>query len=283
MKNILLSFRPKTLIAAAAPICIGTAMAAAAGHFHLWVLLFTLLTGLGVQISTNVANDLFDFLKGADTSARKGPVRVTASGLMSVPQVKRLTFAVMASTALCGSILVYRGGWVIASLVALALVCALAYTAGPFSLAYLGLSEFFVLIFFGPVATGCTYYLQTLQLSSQAFIAGLAPGLFSCAILIINHLRDVEEDRIAGRKNLICRFGTPFGKVEYVTCLFAALAIPFCVKEKNLLCSLCILPAGFLAWAVIKNQNPSSYSPLLGKTGTLLLLYTTIFSIGYLL
>ena len=286
MKNILLSFRPKTLFAAISPICIGTAMAAHQGSFHFWVLLFTLLTGLGVQISTNVANDLFDFLKGADTAARKGRVRVTASGLLSIAKMKLLTFAVLSFTAICGSVLIIRGGWVISILVALALLCAIGYTAGPFSLAYLGLSEFFVLIFFGPVATGCTYYLQTLELSRAAFIAGLAPGLFSCAILVINHLRDVEEDRIAGRKNLICRFGTTFGKWEYAIAILAGLLIPLYFHEKHLLqllCSLCVIPGAILVLTVMKNKDPHTYNLLLAKTGKFLFLYSTIFSIGYFL
>jgi len=286
MKNILLSFRPKTLFAAISPVLIGTAMAAQHGSFHFWVLLFTLLTALGIQISTNVSNDLFDFLKGADTSARKGPVRVTASGLMSVAQVKLLTFAVLGFTAVCGSVLIFRGGWIISLLVALALLCAVGYTAGPFSLAYLGLSEFFVLVFFGPVATGCTYYLQTLQLSKEAFIAGLAPGLISCAILVINHLRDVEEDRIAGRKNLICRFGTTFGKMEYAISLLGGLLIPFYFQEKHILqplCLLCLGPAALLVLKVMKNKDSHTYNLLLANTGKLLFLYSTIFSIGYFL
>jgi 1,4-dihydroxy-2-naphthoate octaprenyltransferase len=193
---------------------------------------------------------------------------------------------VLAFTALCGSVLIFRGGWVISILVALALLCAVGYTAGPFSLAYLGLSEFFVLIFFGPVATGCTYYLQTLELSRAAFIAGLAPGLFSCAILIINHLRDVEEDRIAGRKNLICRFGTTFGKWEYTIALFAGLLIPLYFQEKHLLqllCSLCVIPGALLIRIVMKNRDPHTYNLLLANTGKFLFLYSTIFSIGYIL
>lgn len=283
MKNFIIAARPKTLIASMSPICIGTVMAFASGSFHLWVLIFTLLTGLGIQISTNMVNDLFDHIKGADNASRKGPTRVTASGLMTVLQVQQMTFAVMAFTAVCGSVLVLRGGWVIGILVALALVFALAYTAGPYPLAYLGIAEFFVLIFFGPVATGCTYYLQTLQLDQGAFIAGLAPGLLSCAILVIQNLRDVEEDRKAGRKNLICRFGTKLGKWEFALAIFSAFLIPFWFQEKHLLillCSLCLIPAMLLVRAVVKNQDPYAYTPLFGKTGKLLLFYTILFSIG---
>lgn len=261
-------------------------MAYASGHFQLWVLLFTLLTGLGIQISTNMANDLFDYIKGADNLSRKGPTRVTASGLLNVVQMKQMIFAVMAFTALCGCVLILQGGWIISALVALALVFALAYTAGPLPLAYLGIAEFFVLVFFGPVATMSTYYLQTLEWNPHVGIAGLAPGLLSCAILIINNLRDVDEDRKAGRKNLICRFGTTFGKWEFAVAIFGALLIPIWFHEKHLLillCCLCFIPAALLVQAVVKNQDPYAYTPLFGKTGKLLFFYTTIFSIGYLL
>ncbi|MBS0628986.1 MAG: 1,4-dihydroxy-2-naphthoate octaprenyltransferase [Verrucomicrobia bacterium] len=286
MKPFIIALRPKTLIAALSPICIGSVMAYAHGSFHLWVLIFTLLTGLGIQISTNMINDLFDHLKGADTPSRKGPVRVTASGLLNVIQMKRMTLAMMTFTTLCGSALIFRGGWIISILVSLALVCAFAYTAGPFALAYLGIGEFFVLIFFGPVATMSTYFLQTLAWNPEAAVAGIAPGLISCAILVINNLRDVEEDRKAGRKNLICRFGPQFGKWEFATLIFAAMLVPFWFHEKHLLIllsTLWIIPASFLVNAVAKNHDPYAYTPLFGKTGKLLLVYTIIFSVGYLL
>lgn len=286
MKNFVLASRPKTLIAALSPIWIGTIMAYAQGCFNFWIFFFTLLTGLGIQISTNMANDLFDYLKGADTPSRKGPVRVTASGLMSVVQVKKMTLMVMTFTALASTVLIYRGGIIICALVLLALLLSVAYTAGPFPLAYLGISELFVLIFFGPVATGCTHYLQTQLFEPAPFIAGLSPGLLSCAILIINNLRDVEEDRRAGRKNMICRFGTGFGKWEFGICVLGAMLIPLTFYHEHLtvpLCAPCLFPAVLLTRAVATAHVPSDYNELFGKTGKLLGFYTIFFSIGYLL
>lgn len=286
MKKLILASRPKTLIASISPICIGTVMAYSEGSFQFWVFLFTLLTGLGIQISTNFANDLFDYLKGADTAARKGPTRVTASGLMSVIQVKLATFVIMLATALFGSALIFRGGLLVACLLALALLLALAYTAGPFPLAYLGIAEFFVLIFFGPVATGCTYFLQTMSFDYRAFIAGAAPGLISCGLLIVNNLRDIDEDREAGKKTLVSRLGTAFGKWEFASAIFIACLIPFFFYEKHLLvllCSLCLIPAAFLIRFVLTNTDPYAYNLALEKTGKLLFLYTAAFSIGYFL
>ena len=285
MNKFLLAIRPKTLIASASPIFIGTAMAYSGGNFHFWVFLFTLLTGLGIQISTNFANDLFDYLKGADTKERKGPIRVTASGLMKVVEMKWATFFMMSVTAAFGTALVIRGGIIIALLVAFALLLALAYTAGPFPLAYLGLAEFFILIFFGPVAAGFTYYLQTLSLSPSPFLAGLAPGLISCGLLIVNNLRDINEDRKASKKTLVARFGTRFGKWEYSLALLIACSIPlfFLSKPLVLLTLLCLAPAHLLSRAIFQNTDPYAYNPLLGKTGQLLTLYTFIFSLSYIL
>lgn len=286
MKPFLLATRPKTLIASISPILIGTSMAYAGGHFSLWIGLFTLLTGMGIQISCNFANDLFDFLKGADTQERKGPIRVTASGLLTASRMKLLTFLTMGLTALSGCVLAYRGGLAIALLVALALLLALGYTTGPLPLAYLGLGECFVLIFFGPIATGFTYYLQTLQFHLAPFTAGIAPGLISCAILVINNLRDVDEDRQTGKNTLAVRLGAQFGKWEFSLCMILACAIPFFASGKHLLSqvsALTVVPALFLCREVFTVRDPLEYNPLFGKTGQLLTLYTASFCIGFLI
>ena len=285
-KALIKATRPKTLIASISPVCIGTAMAFTQVHFQFWIFFFTLLTGLGIQIAANFANDLFDFLKGADTVERKGPVRVTASGLLSVAQMKWAVFSILCFTALSASILIYRGGIGVAILSALALVLALAYTTGPLPLAYLGIAEFFVLIGFGPLATGYTYYLQTLTFAVDPFLAGLAPGLLSCSILIINNLRDIQEDQKAQKKTLVVRFGGLFGKWEYGISVLLACLIPLFLFENHLLvllCLVCLLPALLLFRVILSVNDPRSYIPLFGKTGQLLALYTFIFSLGYML
>lgn len=280
MTPYLLAIRPKTLIASVSPVLIGTLIARQGGSFDFFVFLCTLLTGMGIQISTNLANDLFDFLKGADTEHRKGPIRVTQSGLMSIAQVKWSTAATMAFTALLGSFLVIKGGLVIALLLALALVLALAYTAGPFPLAYLGIAEIFILIFFGPVATGSAAYLQTGALEATPFFAGFAPGMLSCSLLVINNLRDIAEDKEAKKKTLVARFGSRFGKWEFAFFAIASCLVPLLSFDGNplhLLPCLCLIPAAFLAKRVFQTQDPYEYNPLLGKTGALLTLYTLTF------
>lgn len=286
MKPFWIAIRPMTLIASISPIVCGTVMALTKGFFSLWVLVFTLLCGMGIQMSCNVANDLFDFLKGSDTKKRKGPVRVTASGLMSIVRVKLLTFALMLFTAGSGAFLIHRGGILIAFLVATALILAIAYTSGPFPIAYSGLGEFFILIFFGPVASGITYYLQTLEFSAPSFWAGLSPGMISCGILIINNLRDVHEDREAKKNTLVVRFGTGFGKWEYAFFIVVGSLIPLSIAPYYpmvILSSICIVPAYKLSRKVFSASSPQEYSFLFSKTTFLLLLYTITFSLGIFL
>lgn len=286
MNKLILASRPKTLIASISPICIGTAMAIHVNAFSFWVFLFTLLTGIGIQVSTNFANDLYDYLKGADTENRKGPIRVTQAGLMSVAQMKKATICIMGFTALSGAVLVYRGGLIIALLVALALVLAFAYTAGPFPLAYLGLAEFFILVFFGPIATGFTYSLQTGSLQLAPFLAGLSPGLISCSLLIVNNLRDIGEDRVANKKTLVARFGTRFGQWEYALSLIIACTLPLFFANSCRLAPmtlLCLVPALLLIRSLFQVKSPIEYNPLLGKTGRLLSLFTFIFSLSFAL
>ncbi|NGX39760.1 MAG: 1,4-dihydroxy-2-naphthoate octaprenyltransferase [Chlamydiae bacterium] len=276
--------RPRTLIASLSPILIGSALASKAGSASFWLFLLILVTGVGIQISTNFANDLFDFLKGADTHERKGPIRVTQSGLLSIVQMKRATISIMGFTALSGSILVIHGGFSIALLLCLALVLALSYTAGPFPLAYLGIAEIFILIFFGPVACASSYYLQTLSWELTPFLAGLSPGLLSCSLLVINNLRDIAEDKKASKKTLVARFGVTFGKWEYTLAVLLAIATPLFLFDKMVyLIALCALPAALLIHSVWKTSDALAYNPLLGKTGKLLTLFTFIFCFSILI
>ncbi len=286
MKTFLIACRPKTLIASISPICIGTALAVSEKSFNFWIFFLTLLTGMGIQISTNFVNDLFDFLKGADTSNRKGPIRVTSSGLMSVAAVKKMTIFMMALTTIFGSILAIHGGLLIGCLLPLALLLAFGYTAGPFPLAYLGIAEFFIFLFFGPIASGMTYYLQTHTISKVAFAAGMAPGLFSCSILIINNLRDIAEDKQAKKKTLVVRFGSSFGKWEYCFAIVLACLTPLLTFGRNplvFLSILTIIPGFLLIKAIFQNTNPREYNPLFGKSGKILTLYTIFYCFSLIL
>lgn len=281
-----LAIRPKTLILSCCPVLIGTFLAFKEHTFNGLTCLFTLLTALGIQIAANLANDYFDFVKGADTKARKGPIRVTQSGLMSLYSIRKATILAFALTAVSGSYLIWVGGAAIAFLVFLSLGLAFLYTAGPAPLAYVGLGDLFVVLFFGPVATAGTYYLQTHTLHSTALLAGLAPGFLSTAVLTLNNLRDVSEDRAAGKKTLIVRFGKTFGKAEYLFVVVAGSLTPLLLLGEHPFTALgfiTLLPAYPLLTAVWKNDDPYLLNVLFQKTALLTLIYTLLFCIGLLM
>ncbi len=286
LKTWFLASRPKTLTISISPVLIGTTMAMTDGFFSFWIFFYTLLTGLFIQIGTNLANDYFDFLKGADTSSRKGPLRVMQAGLVSKLAMQRALILVFASVLVFGSYLIFHGGIVFAFLIALAILLGIMYTGGPFPLAYLGLGELFVLVFFGPVAVVCTYYLQTHAFKLAPLIAGLITGCIPSAILVVNNLRDIEEDRIANKKTLIVRYGKTFGKMEYLLLLLASL-IPSLVYTRShpllLICLLMLFPCMHLFIHLLKNPEPRFLNLIFVKTSKLLFFYTLLFCFIWML
>lgn len=289
MKNLAIwiqAARPKTLIASISPVAIGSSMAMADGFFSCITFSFLLLTALGIQITTNYANDWLDFVKGSDREGRKGPLRVTQQGLVSVGEIKWMTFIVLICTLLCSLPLIWKGGVLVSGLMVLALLCALGYTGGPFPLAYLGLGDLFVLFFFGPVATCSSYFLHTHQLNWQSALMGFSPGLLSCALLTINNLRDEEEDRQNRKKTTVVRFGKLFGKWQAALCLLLPTLLPivnYQYRFLSLLTLLSFFPALLLAIEVYKISQPIEYNFLFSKVSNLLALYTFIFCFSWML
>ena len=270
IKNWLLAARPKTLTVSLAPILVGTALAHQEGFFSGFYLTLTLLGAVFIQIGTNLCNDYFDFQKGADTPERVGPTRVTQAGLISPHQVK-IGFVTVFSLAMAvGFLLVLRGGWVICLIGIASILSGIAYTAGPYALAYLGLGELFVLIFFGPVAVAGTYYIQALKFSWLSCWAGIALGLLACAILVVNNLRDIEQDKKANKKTLAVRFGKKFAQYEYLFCLLFPAWIALWLKAW--LASLLILIALFYL-------RKSSVDQRLPQTALLILFFAAALAI----
>lgn len=288
LKIWILAARPKTLPAAAAPVIIGTAMAYEAGAFHLLSALAALFGALLIQIGTNLANDYFDFKKGIDQSDRLGPLRVTQAGLVTPNQTKIATIIIFALAILIGVYLVYRGGWPIVIIGLLSVLFGVLYTGGPAPIGYIGLGDIFVLIFFGPVAVGGTFYVQALSITPEVLIAGLAPGLFSTAILTVNNLRDADSDKLSGKKTLAIRFGKNFARWEYLLCVMLALFVPDIIYAINnnhpyILISTVVLLFSFPAIKKVFTHEGPILNEVLATTGKLLLLYSLIFSIGWLL
>jgi len=218
----LLAARPKTLPAAVAPVIVGTALAAADGRFALGAAAACFAVALLLQIAANFANDVFDYRRGADTSERLGPTRVTQSGLIAPERVLLATWLTLGGAAVAGLYLAWRGGWPILLLGLLAILSALAYTGGPYPLGYHGLGDLFVFLFFGLVAVAGTYYVQARELSALAMVAGVPVGCPVTAILVGNNLRDIETDRAAGKRTLAVRFGRRGARAEYIGLLAVA-------------------------------------------------------------
>ncbi len=264
-------------------------MAYEAGGFHPAAALTALLGALFIQVGTNFYNDYADFKKGADTPARRGPLRVTQAGLVSAQAIRRATFLAFGLAVVSGLYLIARGGWVIALVGVLSITAGVLYSAGRYPLAYLGLGDGFVLFFFGPVAVGGTYYVQTLEISPVVLLAGLATGLMATAILQVNNIRDVEEDRMAGKKTLVVRLGSRFGIGLWAFCVVAAALIPLellvaTAEHQWAALTLLVLIPGLAVFQRLRMETTMErLSPLLGLTGLLLLAHSLLFSLGWIL
>ncbi len=218
----LLAARPRTLPAAIVPVVVGTAIAAREGRADLAIAATALAAALLLQVGTNLINDWGDFRRGADGPDRLGPTRVTQAGLVAPRRVAGAGAAAFALAALLGVVLILHGGWPIALIGVAAIAAGIAYTAGPWPLAYRGLGEPFVFLFFGPVAVCGTTLLQTGSAGALALAASVPVGCLATAILLVNNVRDVDGDRRAAKRTLAVRFGRETGRALYATMVAAA-------------------------------------------------------------
>ncbi len=222
----ILASRPRTLTAAMAPVLLGTGLAVGHDTFRLGPAIAALFGALLIQVGTNLANDYYDHLRGGDTEDRVGPVRVTQAGLLPPKAVRNGAFLVLGLALALGVYLVWVGGLPILLMGLASLACAVAYTGGPFPLAYHGLGDVFVFLFFGLVAVGGTYWVQALAYSPEAFLGGAGMGAMATAILVVNNLRDIETDARVGKRTLAVRMGPTATKAEFALLLLIALAVP---------------------------------------------------------
>jgi 1,4-dihydroxy-2-naphthoate octaprenyltransferase len=284
----LMAARPKTLGAAIAPVLLGTAMAYEASALHWPAALCALLGAVLIQVGVNYHNDYTDFVKGTDTEDRVGPTRVTQAGYVAPETMRRATIVVFALAVLAGVYLIVRGGWPVLLIGVLSIASAVLYTAGPYSLADTGLADLFVLIFFGPVAVGGTFYVQALTITWPVIVAGLGPGLLSEGILLVNNIRDLEGDRAAGKRTVPVRLGRRVGVMLYGACVIGAALVP--VVLYALLGAhpwvLMAVPVVLLAAAPMRTlwreRRPERLNPLLAATGRVLMLYSVVFAWGWM-
>src|SRR5258708_1448512 len=275
----LLAARPKTLAAAVTPVLVGTALACVHATVEWLPFLFALLGAVFIQIGTNYVNDALDFKKGADTHARLGPLRVTQAGLLDADAVLRGAYVCFGLATICGIPLILRGGWPIAIVGAASIVAAYAYTGGPYPLAYHGLGELFVMIFFGFVAVGGSYYVQTLTFDVRALLAGFAVGCLAVALLAINNLRDVSSDRTSNKKTLVVRFGETFGRLEIAACVL----LPFIAIAPITLYPLIALPLAIILLRSVWSAKGAELNRCLAMAGALQWAFGILFVIGMLL
>jgi 1,4-dihydroxy-2-naphthoate octaprenyltransferase len=221
-----LAARLPTLPAAVVPVLVGTAEAAAHGAFRPLVLVAALVAAVLIQVGTNLANDYFDYQKGTDAVGRLGPPRVTQSGLLAPATVRNGMLLTFGLAGLIGVYLVTVGGWPILLVGVLGIAAGVLYTGGPWPFGYHGLGDPVVFIFFGPVAVLGTIYLHGAPLSGEALVASLPVGLLVTAILVVNNVRDLETDRVAGKRTLAVRIGRSASRVEYVLLVAGAYLVP---------------------------------------------------------
>ncbi len=226
-KQWVMASRPWTLTAAAAPVILGTGLAIGRDGFRFGPALAALLGALLIQIGTNLANDYYDHLRGADTEDRVGPLRVTQAGIIPPDTVRNGALLVLGLAFLLGFYLVWVGGFPVVLIGLTSLICAIAYTGGPFPLAYHGLGDLFVFVFFGLVAVGGTFWVQALSFGPEVLLAGAGMGALSSAILVVNNFRDMKTDARAGKRTLAVRIGPTGTKVEFGLLIVLGLSVPF--------------------------------------------------------
>lgn len=281
-----LAARPKTLPAAAAPVVVGSALAWRAGGFRLLPALAALAGALLIQVATNLANDYFDFVKGADTVDRVGPTRVTQSGLLAPRAVLGGLVATMALALGVGAYLVSVAGTPVVWIGLASLACAVAYTGGPFPLAYLGLGDLFVMVFFGLVAVGGTVFVQLLELAPGTLWAGAGVGAVSTAILVVNNLRDIGTDARAGKRTMAVRLGVTGSRVEYTLLWSFAVCVPivgigvYGWPSTVLLSAIGLVVAGRALQLVWDYREPRDLLEALPVTALGLTVYALGFAVG---
>lgn len=269
----LLAARPKTLSAAVVPVLVGTALAARVD----W-LLFTcaLLGAVFIQIGTNLINDALDFRKGTDNAERLGPLRVTQAGLITADAVMRGAFVCFAIAILFGVPLVLRCGGPLLAIGLASIAAAYAYTGGPYPLAYHGLGELFVLLFFGVIAAGGSYYVQRLTIDMRVIVAGVAVGLLAVVLLAINNLRDVKNDRASKKRTLAVRFGERFARIE----IAIAALLPFALVFRMAWMTALALPLALAIVIRVYRSEGAALNGCLAMAGALQWAFGILFVIG---
>jgi len=284
MKAWLLAARPATLTSALVPVMVGAAVAFEEGTFVLLPALAALVGAFCIQIGTNFANDVFDYEKGADTEERLGPTRAVQAGLLSAAQIRRGMYVIFGLAVLCGLYLTWVAGPVIVAIGVASIISGIIYTAGPYPLAYVGLGDVFVMLFFGFVAVMGTTFVQSGQWSALAAWASVPVGALSTGVLVVNNVRDRAQDVKANKRTLAVRFGRRFAEVEYVVLLVLAYGVPVYLAASRqqpwLMLPLATLPVAIRMLRRLLNEEGPSLNTVLAGTAKLLLVHGASLALG---
>jgi 1,4-dihydroxy-2-naphthoate octaprenyltransferase len=288
LNSWILASRPKTLLAGVVPVMVGSALAISLNKFFLSYSIVALICSVLIQIGTNFTNDLYDFLKGSDTVKRKGPRRVLASGLISVKQMRLAIFIVFGLTFILGLYLVYSTGLLILWVGILSIIAGIIYTAGPYPLAYNGLGDVFVFVFFGVVGTMGTFYLHTQEISVLSLIISIPVGSLITNILVVNNYRDIEEDREANKNTLAVILGRAFSKFEFIfmitiSYLVSALLYTKYNFEYWILLPYITLPMAVILVNMMNTRKGEELNKTLELSAKFAGLFGLLFSVGMIL
>lgn len=275
--------RPRTLPAAVVPVVVGGACALEADSQVWWRISLALVVSLSLQVGVNYANDYSDGVKGTDEK-RVGPLRLVGSGLASPSSVKRAAFTALGIAGAAGLVLAAATTWWLLLVGAAAMVAAWTYTGGPKPYGYIGLGELFVFIFFGVIATIGSTFVVVEDITATSVLASVAVGIFACALLVINNLRDIPGDTVSGKKTLAVRLGDSRTRMLfYVELVLAAVAIVITAFTSNgfalfgLLGVLASIPAVSMVRSGAKGRD---LIPVLGAVGRAQLVFGVSYAVG---
>jgi len=289
LKAASLAIRPKTLSAAVVPVLVATALVRWSGATVLpWISIVAVLSAILIQIGTNFINDALDFEKGADGETRLGPARATQRGWLTRTQVMTLAFLCFAGAFALGVPLVLEGGWPIVFIGLASLLMGYAYTGGPFPLAYVGLGDLFVILFFGLVAVGGVFFLHAKVYQTATLVAGLQVGLLATVLIAINNLRDLDQDRLVHKKTLAVRLGPTLGRAEVAALVLLAFALQLFWLRSGLgwafILPLLVFPLAVkVAWQVATTSASPLYNRFLAQAAFVHMLFGVLLSIGLIL
>ncbi|MFO0602774.1 MAG: 1,4-dihydroxy-2-naphthoate polyprenyltransferase [Polyangiales bacterium] len=279
--------RPATLTAAVVPVLVGAAVAwraAGAAGVRWGALTAALLGAVFIQIGTNLANDVFDHEKGADTAERLGPTRVTQAGLLTAAEVRRGMVVAFGLAVAAGAYLVAVGGPVIVAIGLASIASGIAYTGGPYPLGYNGLGDVFVFVFFGLVAVCGTAFVATGALPMLAWLAAVPVGALATAVLVVNNVRDRSTDVRAGKRTLVVRFGRAFGVAEYaglwLLAAGATAGMAAWLRTPWVLLPLVTLPLGAKLARTVATVEGAPLNATLAATAKALLAFGSLLAVG---